>query len=172
MLANRKLTFGSSNLPDESLHFYSFINECFVLRKNCSVFLHMDVARIIFYKPSTEAFWMLYLHFVQFSGSLFVWTEFTLPATMPLLLSVAVFWRSANPQLWRVLSYVQYNAKNHIFSQMEKLGTLFFFLFIPIHLIVGYMQLNLILTSNDRIFEHSQYFFVTSTEADVLHLML
>lgn len=46
---------------------------------------------------------------------------------MPLLLSVAVFWRSANPQLWRVLSYVQYNAKNHIFSQMEKLGTLFFF---------------------------------------------
>lgn len=64
-------------------------SKCFIMGENCSVFPHVDVARIIFSKPSAEAFWMPNLHFAQFSGWLFGWTELTLPAIMLLLVSIA-----------------------------------------------------------------------------------
>lgn len=56
MLVNHKLIMGSKNLPNENVYFSSFITECFALRKNCSVSLLLDVARIIFYRPAIEAF--------------------------------------------------------------------------------------------------------------------
>ena len=67
----------------------TLISKCFIMGENCSVFPHVDVARIIFGKPSAEAFWMPNLHFAQFSGWLFGWTELTLPAIMLLLVSIA-----------------------------------------------------------------------------------
>lgn len=38
MLTKHVLTFGRNNFPIKSLHYYIFISEDFVLRKNCSMF--------------------------------------------------------------------------------------------------------------------------------------
>ena len=118
-----------------------------LLRRNCGVFLHMDVAGIIFNKPSAEAFWMPYLHFVQFSGWLFGWTELTVPAIMPLLVSAAVSWSAylqAQAFLWKSVFIYACDSKNHVSSQTGNLGTHFITL-MPTHLVVRYAQLNLTL---------------------------
>lgn len=97
------------------------------------------MARIIFTKPSTEAFWMRYLHFEQFTGWLLGWSKFSLPAIMPVLLRVAV---SPDFSLGKCFPIVPCAPKNHISSQW-KAWELICFAYVPSYLIVRYMQLNL-----------------------------